>query len=45
MAALSIDEVVGPNDVTWLKERLNSEKDKRVKDALQDAIEAANKRN
>lgn len=43
MAALNIDEVVGPNDVTWLKERLNGEKDKRVKDALQDAIEAANK--
>lgn len=43
MAALSIDEVVGPNDVTWLKERLSGEKDKRVKDALQDAIETANK--
>ena len=45
MAASSIDEVVGPNDVTWLEERLNSEKDKRVKGALQDAIEAANKPN
>lgn len=43
MAALSIDEVVGPDDVTWLKERLSGEKDKRVKEALKDAIEAANK--